>query len=148
MYSLSVPEARSPRPKCQQGHVPPQALGISVFQTSLLASDSSLSYDSIIPVFTKTVTWLHDWRGRERLREVGFRYRKKESEVTQSCQTLCNPMDYNPSGSSIHRIFQARILEWVAISFSRGSSQPRDQTWVSHIASRLLIIWATFRSRR
>ena len=52
MYSLSVPEARSPRPKCQQGHVPPQALGISVFQTSLLASDSSLSYDSIIPVFT------------------------------------------------------------------------------------------------
>jgi len=46
----------------------------------------------------------------------------KESEVTQSCLTLCDPMDCNPPGSSIHGIFQARILEWVAISFSRGSS--------------------------
>ena len=44
--------------------------------------------------------------------------RKKESEVAQSCPTLCDPMDCSLSGSSIHRIFQARILEWVAISFS------------------------------
>ena len=51
--------------------------------------------------------------------------RKKESEVTQSCLTLCNLMDYLP-GSSVHEILQARILEWVAISFSRKSSQPRD----------------------
>ena len=49
--------------------------------------------------------------------------------VTQSCSTLCDPMDCGPPGSSVHRILQARILEWVAISFSRGSSQPRDQTW-------------------
>ena len=47
---------------------------------------------------------------------------RKESEVTQSCPTLCNPMDCSLAGSSIHGIFQARILEWVAISFSRRSS--------------------------
>ena len=45
-----------------------------------------------------------------------------ESEIAQLCLTLCNPMDYSLPGSSIHGIFQTRILEWVAISFSRGSS--------------------------
>ena len=59
--------------------------------------------------------------------------RKSESEVTQLCLTLCNPMDCSLPGSSIHGIFQARILEWVAISFSRRSSQPRDWTQVSRI---------------
>ena len=49
---------------------------------------------------------------------------------------LCDPMDCSLPGSSVHGILQARILEWVAISFSRGSSQPRDQTWVSHIGGR------------
>ena len=52
-------------------------------------------------------------------------------------------MDYSPLGSSIHGILQARIMEWVAIPFSRGSSQPRDQTQVSHMAGRFFIIWAT-----
>ena len=51
--------------------------------------------------------------------------------VAQLCPTLCDPMDCSPPGPSVHEIFQARILEWVAISFSRGSSQPRDQTRVS-----------------
>ena len=51
--------------------------------------------------------------------------------VTQSCLTLCNPMDYSPPGSSVHGILQARILESVAMSSSRGSSQPRDQSQVS-----------------
>ena len=50
------------------------------------------------------------------------------SEVAQLCPTLCDPMDYSPPGSSIHGIFQASVLEWVAISFSRGSSWPRDRT--------------------
>ena len=44
---------------------------------------------------------------------------KSESEVTQSCQTLCDPMDFSPPGSSVHGIFQARVLEWVAIAFSK-----------------------------
>ena len=51
---------------------------------------------------------------------------KKESEVTQSYLTLCDPVNCSLPGSSIHEIFQARVLEWVAISFSRGSSQPRS----------------------
>ena len=55
--------------------------------------------------------------------------KESEVEVTQSCLTLCDPMDY-----TVHGILQARILEWVAFSFSRGSFQPRDQTQVSHIA--------------
>ena len=62
--------------------------------------------------------------------------RESESEIAQSCPTLGDPMDCSLRGSSIHGIFQARVLEWVAISFSRGSSRPRDRTWVSHIASR------------
>ena len=52
-----------------------------------------------------------------------------------------NPMDCSPPGSSVHGILQARILEWVASPFSRGSSQPRDQIWVSCIAGRFFIIW-------
>ena len=56
--------------------------------------------------------------------------------VTQSCPTLCNPMDCSSPGSSIHVILQAGILKWVAISPSRGSSRPRDRTQVSRIAGR------------
>ena len=56
--------------------------------------------------------------------------------VTQLCLSLCDPMDCSPPGSSVHGILQARTLEWVAISFSRGSSWPRDWTWVSCIAGR------------
>ena len=58
--------------------------------------------------------------------------------VAQWCLTFCDPMDCSPPGSSVHGSLQARILEWVAISFSRGSSQPRDQTKVSCIAGRFL----------
>ena len=65
------------------------------------------------------------------------------SEVTQSCPTLCDPMDCSLPGFSIHGILQARILGWVTISFSRGSSRPRDRTWVSHIGGRRFNLWAT-----
>ena len=64
---------------------------------------------------------------------------KHSSEVDQSCPTLCNPMDWSLPGSSIHGIFQARVLEWVAISFSRGSSQPRDRTQVSRVVGRCFL---------
>ena len=60
--------------------------------------------------------------------------------VAQLCPTLCDPMDCSPSDFSDHGIFQARILEWVAISFSRGSSRPRDQTQVSCIVGRYFTI--------
>ena len=59
-----------------------------------------------------------------------------ESEVSQLCPTLCDPVDYSPPGSSVHGILQARILEWVAISFSRGSYGPRDRIQVSRIVGR------------
>ena len=62
--------------------------------------------------------------------------------VAQLCLTLCDPMGCSPPGSSVPGILQARILEWVAISFSRESSQPRGQTWVSCIAGRFFTNWA------
>ena len=65
------------------------------------------------------------------------------NEVAQSCPTLCNPMDCSLSGSSVRGIFQAIVPEWIAISFSSGSSQPRDRTWVSHIVDRRFTVWAT-----
>ena len=68
---------------------------------------------------------------------------ESESEVAQSCLTLCDPMDCSLPGSSLHGILQVRVLEWVAISFSRGSSQPRDQTQVSCIPGRRFNLWAT-----
>ena len=56
------------------------------------------------------------------------------AQSLQSCLILCDPMDCSPPGSSVHGIFQARILEWVALPFSGGSSQPRDRTHISCIS--------------
>ena len=74
---------------------------------------------------------------------IVFIINTKWSEVAQWCPTLCDPVIYSPPGSSLHGILQARILEWVAISFSRGSSRPRDQARVSRIAGRRFNLWAT-----
>ena len=63
--------------------------------------------------------------------------------VAQLCLTLCDPMDCSSPGSSVHRVLQARILEWVAIPFSRRSSQPRDQIQVSCIEGGFLTFWET-----
>ena len=65
--------------------------------------------------------------------------------VTQSCLILCNPMDHSPPSSSVHRTFQARILQWVAISYSRGYSRPRDRTCISCVSciSRLILCHCT-----
>ena len=65
------------------------------------------------------------------------------SEVAQSCLTLCDPMDCSLPSSSVHGIFQAIVLEWIAISFSRGSSRPKNWTRVSHIVDRRFTVWAT-----
>ena len=65
-------------------------------------------------------------------------------KLLQSCPTLCDPMKYSPPDSSAHGILQARVLGWVAISYSRRSSQPRDQTRVSCIAGGFITVWATF----
>ena len=82
----------------------------------------------------------------KRLISKGSNFKLPESVkvlTTQSCLTLCNPMDCSPPGFSFHRILQARILEWVTIPFSRGSSQPRGQNWVSCTAGRFFIVWVT-----
>jgi len=63
--------------------------------------------------------------------------------VSQSCLSVCNPIDCSPPGSSVHGILQARILQWFAMPFSRGSSWSRDHIWVSCIAGRFFTIWAT-----
>ena len=93
------------------------------------------------------------WRHDRDFRYGAFRIAKSqlltpESEkvkvsVAQSCPTLCDPMDCSPPGSSVHGILQARILEWVASPFSRGSSWPKDRTQVSCMAGRYFTIWAT-----
>ena len=74
--------------------------------------------------------FLTNWRlhlGGKHIPLNSYRDKSEWSEVTQSCLTLCDPVDCSPPGSSVHGILQARILEWVAISFSRGFSR----TWVS-----------------
>ena len=68
----------------------------------------------------------------------------------QLCLTLCDPMDCSPLGSSVHGILQARILEWVSISFSKGSSQLRDQTCLSCFGRQILYhsaIWEAPQSK-
>ena len=66
--------------------------------------------------------------------------------VAKSCPTLCNPMDCSPPGSTVHGILQARLPEWVVISSSRASSQPRDQTHISCIGRWILFYhWATWK---
>ena len=79
-------------------------------------------------------------------KEVVKRMYESESEtVSRSVMSdsLWPPMDCSPPGSAVHGILQARILVWVAIPVSRGSFQPRDQTWVSCIAGRFFTVWVT-----
>ena len=72
-----------------------------------------------------------------------------ESEVAQSCPTRCDPVDCSLAGFSVHGIFQARVLEWFAISFSRGSSPPRVRIRVSRIVGSRFTLWASdFQIRR
>ena len=84
------------------------------------------------------------WTHQQKMPHIRQRRSPKKmvkSEVAQSCPTLCDSMDCSLPGSPVHGIFQARTLKWVAISFSRRSSQPRDQTQVSLTAGRVFTIW-------
>ena len=67
--------------------------------------------------------------------------------VAQLCLSLCNPMDYSPPGSLVLGILQERILQWVVMPSSRGSSQPRDRTQVSPIAGIFFTVWTTTEAR-
>ena len=89
-----------------------------------------------VPVCASVLTYVLSWKSEVSL---GVRLReavicKTMQEIRESCLPLCNPMDCSPPGSSVHGNLQARILEEVAISHSRESSQPRDQTCVSCVS--------------
>ena len=83
------------------------------------------------------------YAGQEATIRTRYGITGKEIEAAQSRPILCDPMDCGIPGSSFHGVFQARVLEWVAISLSRGSSQPRNRIQASHIAGRRFTIWAT-----
>ena len=86
----------------------------------------------------KSRTRLSDWTELTRYLEY-----LQCALVAQSCLTFCNPMGCSPPGSSVHGILQARVLEWVAMPFSRGSSWPRDRTQVFCLAGNFFTVWAT-----
>ena len=83
------------------------------------------------------------WSESKRERQISYDIAYMWVIVAQLCPSLCDPMDCSLPASFVHGILQARILEWAAISFPRGSSWPRDWTQVSYIASRFFTIWAT-----
>ena len=98
-----------------------------------------LSLIAVLMMLGSREAWLYVC---ERNVHVGMDVSESKGLVAQLCLTLCNPMDCSPPGSSVHGILQTRILVWVAVSFSRGSSQPRAQTWVSWIVGRFFTVWA------
>ena len=125
---------------------------VSTVNSCLVLSPSALRFPGCSFPFTwRKRSWHTSWPVLEpesRLHLLGkifliyclFSNFKSESEVAQSCPTLGDPRDCSPPGSSVHGIFQARILEWVAISFSRGSSWPRDRTQVSRHCRQMLYL--------
>ena len=104
-------------------------LKLNIQKTKSMASDPITS-------------WQLDGETVETVADFIFRG-SKESEIAQSCPTLCDPRDCGLPSSSVHGIFQAIVLELIAISFSSGSSWPRDRTQVSCIVDRRFTIWAT-----
>ena len=83
------------------------------------------------------------WKSKNQINVLVLQFTCSCSSVANSCLTFWHPKDCSPPGSSVHGISQAGILEWVAISFSRGSSSPRDQTRVSRIGRGIVYLWAT-----
>ena len=126
-------------------------MGEVLYANTVCCHESVILVESRVPcvvlewpfrlVWTAKV-WLCDGHGLP-WKENRLSASKSLVSVTQLCLTLCDPMDCSLPGSSVHGIFQARILEWVAISYSRGSSQPRDWTRVSCTACRLFTFWTT-----
>ena len=112
---------------------------VSVFGHVTLACDVTQGL-TVLCIWLCSLAPLLTCLGRLTGLREGMRYLGQPTPVGL---TLCNPMDYSPPGSSIHGILQARILEWVAMPSSRGSSQPRDQTLVSLIVGRHFTVWAT-----
>ena len=119
-------------------------LSATSFLTSFSSGDSSCPCHDFVHLFDQTAlsTLLFTWGKPFTLMSIKSLHLQLESiyspfvhaKLLQSCPTLFNPMDYNLPGSSVHRILQAKILEWVAMSSSRGSSQTSDWTHVSYVS--------------
>ena len=110
------------------------SLSVGILQDSII-NQSTYSHPLNSPWVISTFLWFY--------LTLHLTVIESKSEVTQLCLTLCNPMDCSLPASSLHGVLQARILEWVAISFSRGSSWLRDQTRASCIADICFNLWAT-----
>ena len=111
----------------------------SLFTDEFAPQDLSACCDLCLECLSPKCHFLQGWLN-------GLHPQSQTCVHAQSCPTLCNPMCCNLPGSSIHGIIPGRILEWVAISSSRGSSQPRDWTHVSCVSGigrRVLYHWAT-----
>ena len=134
----------------------------SLYRLSTIYSIFELFYNicfytnsSVISTFSFNQVWLDHGQGISsdiELSSVRIRHIQPKSPecvcvlVAQSCPTLCDPMDCSQPGSPVNGILQARILEWISIPFSRGSSLSRDWTLVSCIAGRFFTNWATGKS--
>ena len=138
---------RNQKSNCQHS-LEPSAKQESSRKTSISAS---LAMPKLLTVWitTNCGKFLKRWEYQNTSpasREICMQVKKQqleldmEQQTTQSCPTLCDPMDSSLPSSSVHGIFQAIVLEWIAISFSRVSSQPRDRTWVSRIVDRCFTI--------
>ena len=109
------------------------------------------AWHSTIHKVAKSQKWLSDWtelNWTEVIQLYIYSFLVSlficyHAKLLQSCPTLYDPMDCSLPGSSVHGIFLAIFLEWITISFSRGSSRPRDRTQVSHIVDRRFTVWAT-----
>ena len=112
----------------------PSHLNLPPSHTAPLGHHRALSRPPCVTQQLRTIYFIHG---------SVFMTNLSESEVAQLCPTLCDSMDCSLPGSSVHGIFQAIVLEWIAISFSRGSSWPRDRTQVSCIVDRRFTVWAT-----
>ena len=119
--------------------------GFVVFHTSL-SRESHRSRETLEePVREEFMNWIWKWNIAFPWHSIDSIYSLLVSVkmlVAQSCPTLCDPMDSSLVGASVHEILQVRILKWVAIPFSRGSSWPRDWTWISWTAGRSFSIQA------
>ena len=113
----------------------------SSFPSSSFHSSSLCNSCLVLPAELQS-SWI-SWEIKT-IQYIIILYYYKYCVCAQLCPTLCNPMDCSPPGSFVHGILQARILEWVAISCSRGSSPLRDRTRVSCIVGRRFTIWATY----
>ena len=108
---------------------------------TLVSYSTELYFHLSLPDVSIWIDWSYELLGRVLQRWCALL--KAHAHLLQSCPTLCHPTDCSPPGTSVHRILQARILKWVVIPFSRGSSWPRNQTCVSYIGRWILYHWTT-----